>query len=65
MNSAGYIIAGYLYNKYPLLTPYQLVFVRSSFSIVYLALMINIKVKRIFYDEMERKYIGPLIFRSI
>jgi len=42
-----------------------MVFLRSTFSIFFLAIMINKKVKIIFYDEMERKYLVPLVFRSI
>jgi drug/metabolite transporter (DMT)-like permease len=65
LNSGSYIVAGFLYQKYPGLTPYQLVFVRSAFSIFYLAFMINKDAKKIFYTKMERKYLGPLVFRSI
>ena len=65
LNSGSYIVAGFLYQQYPDLTPYQLVFVRSAFSIIYLAMMIRTDVKKIFYTQMERKYMAPLVFRSI
>ena len=64
LNSGSYIVAGYLYLLYPDLTPYQLVFLRSVFSLVYLVLMINKDVKRIFFTDMKKKYLGPLIFRT-
>ena len=64
-NAGGYIVAGFLYQKNPSLTPYQLVFVRSSFSIVYLIFFSLKDAPRIFYHEMERKYLVPLVFRSV
>lgn len=64
LNAATYIVAKYLYYAYPDLNPYQLVFIRSTFSLVYLALMINTKAKRIFYDEWEPEYLGPMLLRS-
>jgi len=64
-NAATYIVAKFLYIAYPDLNPYQLVFIRSTFSIFYLAAMINVNAKKIFYDDWEKKFTGPMVFRSI
>ena len=64
LNAGTYIVAKCLYIAYPDLNPYQLVFIRSAFSLFYLACMINFKAKRIFYDEWDRKYLVPMVFRS-
>ena len=42
-----------------------MVFGRATFSVIYLVLMINVKAKRIFYEEMGKKDILPMILRSI
>lgn len=63
-NVGVYIVAKFLYIAYPELDPYQLVFIRSVFSLFYLSLMTNIQAKRIFYDEWDNKYLVPMIFRS-
>lgn len=58
-------MAKVIYDRYPTINPFQLVFLRSMFSLVYLLMGINVKAKQLFYDEYKREFTAPLIFRSL
>ncbi len=64
-NAGQYIVAKVIYDRYPSINPFQLVLIRSCFSLVYLLIGMNVKVKQLFIDEYRREFTGPLIFRSL
>jgi len=62
--SCCFIAAKYLYIRDPTLTPFQMLFMRSCFAITLQTLYVNKALKKAVWDGVDRKSVGPLVFRS-
>jgi len=63
--SCCFLAAKYLYARDEALGPFQMLFMRSCFAIVFQVIYVNKNLKKAVWDDVDRKSAGPLIFRSI
>lgn len=63
--SLCFLSASYLYRRNENLNPFQMLLMRSAFALAFQAVIVNKELKPAVWDGVDRKSVGPLIFRSI
>lgn len=65
MSTMHYVLLHMLQEKYPNITPFQVLFVRASFAFFIILLYVNQNAKRYLFDCIRPEEETPLVFRSI
>ena len=65
MNTLHYVFLRMLYSKYPTITPFQVLLVRSSAAFFIILFYVNKEAKQKLYDCIRPEEETPLVFRSI
>ena len=63
--SLCFLCASYMYRRNPDLTPFQMLFMRSVFALVFQMIGVNKELKPAVWDSVNKGNVNPLIFRTI
>ena len=65
IKALSYVVCKVLYDREPNLQPFSMLFIRSVFGIVLMAMIINVRLKRDTWDRVTRDKVGSLVLKTL